>query len=31
MILYSIGDSVVYGTELDNKETERFSSIVEKK
>jgi hypothetical protein len=30
MILYSIGDSVVYGTELDDKESERFSSIVSK-
>jgi len=28
MILYSIGDSVVYGTELKNKENERFSKLV---
>lgn len=28
MILYSIGDSVVYGTELKHKENERFSKLV---
>jgi len=30
-ILYSIGDSVVWGAELENKEIERFSNIVSQK
>ena len=28
MILYSIGDSVTWGAELENKENERFSKII---
>ena len=31
MILYSIGDSVVYGTELENKEQTRFSKLIANK
>ncbi len=29
-ILYSNGDSVVWGAELENKETQRFSNILSK-
>ena len=28
MILYSIGDSVTWGAELENKEEERYSKLV---